>query len=366
MPATIEELLTWSSSANIKVPPVVPYVWNDGDHDIEKSASNVPIIGMAYAHEKKEPPKVKMQDFLDARKGATKEKPTAEEIDKFEKIQVDELVSSNFQQYLNWYLILVACTQVRELSDANLQNFAKMSGSKPLPPRVKSFLIYWAAMQEPLYKDAGVQERFADNKFFEYHTTGSSTPGLCMRALDEVEELGVFEDAEKELITAAYYTPECIEFARMIPPVTLVKARAVLEACGNLPEIWYMGEKAKANFTAKKYTALVMYLKQIFAIQVKTEDLSERSMPVLKEDLKELLTSFPINIGTKNEAVASHKAAKDRKASKQRYEDDRLIKPSGGPKSGDDTNSEPEDDFNFDDSGDSKGRDDPNFESKLV
>lgn len=275
MVRSIAGILALADSSKFKVPPSVPYEWRGGAHNIEMIKPNVPIIGMAYVHEGDVPEEVDPGVLEDARVAAEDEAATEKEVQAYTQMMVQDQVHANFEQFSNWYLILVACTQVRELTDSNLQNFSRMCGSAPIPARVKPFLTYWASQQENLAESEEVRERFEDNKFFEYHTTGSSTPALCIQAIDESGDLGLFNDLEIEKIHSADDERFDLEAARLIPSITLVKVSAVLEAAGTLPEVWYMGAKAREKFSGKKYSALVKFIKEIFKRQMSTESIEE-------------------------------------------------------------------------------------------
>jgi hypothetical protein len=285
-------IVAMEDSGAFIVPPVEPYRWNSGVHDIEKTLVNAPLIAMAWVHEGGTPPAVEVDDLPMLREAAEAENSDAAAIEDWDAAQCDYAVQSNFVQYTNWYLILVACYQVRELKDSNIQNFCRMCTARSLPSKTGSFLAYWASRQARLVESDDVRNRFEANKFFEYHTTGSSTPKLCAEAMSEVLGLGIFTDSESRDVEEAMDSEYELELARKIDTDTLVKVSAVHEAAGTLPDTWYMGTKAVARFSGKKYSAMVKYLKAIFKLQTKTDGLDDMDLDTLVTNLKTLLDTF--------------------------------------------------------------------------
>lgn len=229
------------------------------------------------------------EEFNAARNAAAEDGAGDDAIAAWARVQVCRDVTANFATYSNWYLVLVACHQVRELTSANIDNFCKMCRAKALPGRTLSYLKYWAGKQQMLVENPTVRARFEDNLFFEYHTSGSSTPQLCGDALAEAEGLGVFTQREEAAIRQARRAPHNLTLARNIPALALVKTSAVLKASGTLPEIWYMGSKAVDRFSGKKYSAMVKYMSSIFSKQTNAEDLNEKSLETLVADFTALL-----------------------------------------------------------------------------
>jgi len=287
-----DDVLAMATSDNIRVPPEKPYEWDDGSGDIELIMANAPIIAMAWVHEGTDPPQADPRALSNAKTAAEADDASEDILEAYEQERVKYDVATKMAEYSNWYIILVACTQVRELSDSNLQNFSQMCGAKPLPARVKSFLLYWASTQDLLIDSEAARVRFISNKFFEYHTTGSSTPTLCEEAISEATGLGMFDDAEILVVQIAREAIHDLDAARTIPSRTLVKVRAVHDAAGTLPDIWYMGQKAVDRFSGKKYSAMVKMLKAIFVKQTNTEDLDERDLDTLTADLTSLINTF--------------------------------------------------------------------------
>jgi hypothetical protein len=277
----------------LDVPPDRPYSWENGKHDIELIKPNVPIIAMTLVHEGAQPKPVDQARLAELKEATQKENPSEDEITTHQEMQVRDSVYRNFSSYVNWYLVLVACTQVRELSDSNLQNYTRMCGAPPLPVKVKSFLTYWAASQAPLAENESVRKRFVENKFYEYHTTGSSTPALCKQAIEEAGNLDIFGHSEVAFVQDAYASSHDISMARFIPDITLIKTRAVLEAAGTLPDIWYMGDKAISKFSGKKYSALVKLVRAVFKKQTMLDGIDEDDLSVLASKLTSLVQSFP-------------------------------------------------------------------------
>jgi ribosomal protein L12E/L44/L45/RPP1/RPP2 len=314
----------------------------NGVPHIEKSRPNIPLLALAYAHEGCKPPKVPEEDFSDAKDAAEAENPSDEDVAKWTTLSVDQAVYENFATYVNWYLLLVACQQVRALDDSNLTQFCKMTGAPPLPSRVQLYLRYFAATQLELSDVTDIIEKFSDNKFFEYHTTASSTPNLCLEALAEAPNMSLFTFTEEVAIKEASIAENDLEAARRIHPVTLVKVHAIHEAAGTLPPKWYMGEKAVARFSGKKYSAMVKFLKAIFTKQSNTEELGDRDMDTLVSDLALLVDTFAASEVTDLADRRTGVTAKERDAGEDSEEDDSSDDDDGdGSDKGEDKEDEP-------------------------
>lgn len=289
--ATVEEILEKAGKAGLIVAPVKPYQWSKAGPDIPFTKINAGLIGMTYVHEGIIPALMSDEDLKKLEVKATVPSPKAEDIAEFEASKVKKVISENYNKYANWYLVLVSCEQVRSLGQGNLDNFARMCKADPFPARASAFISYWAAVRAPLVSNANVRATYESNRFFEYHTTGSSTPLLCQQAVEEADGLPLFSEKEIAQVAKAVSTIHDLDEARKIPNFTLVKVRAVLEASATLPEIWYMGAKAVDRYSGKKYAAIVKHLKAIFAIQTRVDQLPDMSMATLVTSLDELLKS---------------------------------------------------------------------------
>jgi len=283
------------TDSSLLIPPTVPYRWDNGAHDIELTPLNAPLVAMAWVHEGGTPPGVKEEEFDKIRLQAEGDNASDADYAAWESAQCMRLVHDNWGQYSNWYLILVACYQVRELNDANLLNFSRMFSSRPLPPRTVSFLAYWASQQVKLVEDHSLRNKFVSNKFFERHTTASSTPRLCVEALDKATGLGVFAQSEETKIRKAFKNKHDLKLAQNLSTITLVKVSAVHEAAGTLPDVWYMGNKAVARFSGKKYSALVKYLKAIFKIQTNTDQIDKTTYKTMINNYRGGMQHVEIN-----------------------------------------------------------------------
>lgn len=294
MPISLEYLLKDATGADILLPTVAPYVWSGGKHDIPMTRAYIPIIGMAYVHHGATPPNVSDSDFSELEEGASAEGASDEAVKKFEEAVIDRAVFSSMPQLRNWYMILVACQQVKELKASNLENFSRMCRCQALPQKAGAFIAYWAATQEDFASNTSVREKFDGNKFFEYHTTGSSTPMLCKDAISEAAGLEVFSASEVGMINSAVGAYYDLEAARTIDVLTIVKSSAVLEAAGRLPDNWWMGKKAVERYSSKRYSALVKHLKRIFDIQMNTDGIEGMDLPTLVASLNRLLSTSSV------------------------------------------------------------------------
>jgi hypothetical protein len=291
IPSSMETILDRGKGGHLIVKPGKPYAWEDGKHDIPLTESNAALIGMAIVHEGGTAPKVSAAELKVLEEADKKDNATDEEHAAYEGARVKHLISESMEQYANWYIILVACQQVRDLSQSNLDNFTRMCKAKTLPSRAVMFISYWASTRDILASNVAIRERFVTNKFFEYHTTGSSSPALCSQAISEAGSLEVFSADEKKVVEDAAKTPYDLESARKIPDITLVKARAIHEAAGTLPDVWYMGQKAADRYSGKKYSAIVKLLKRYFELQSGIEKLEGMDLATVAKSLEELFKS---------------------------------------------------------------------------
>jgi hypothetical protein len=281
-------MLSISKDINFTIPPVKPYKWEGGKHDIELTRGNLPLIGMLYIFEGVDPPAVGSAELLAAKTAAEAPAATADVIKAYDDLKISSILAATHEQMSNWFLVLVACQQVRDLSQSNIDNFARMCKTATMPSKALQFVSYWAANTPSLAANASVREKFETNKFFEYHTTGSSTPALCLQAMEEVPSLEMFSKVEADVIQDALNNAHSLEAARLIPDITLVKVRAILEAAGTLPEVWYMGDKAVAKYSGKKYSAIVKIVKQIFKLQTDLDGIDTMDIPTLVSRFDEL------------------------------------------------------------------------------
>lgn len=289
MPRSLNGILALSVSSNLKVPPICPYNWNSGDHDIPKIMANVPIIAMAYCHEGGEVTAISEEIFIAANAVMTAGNGTDAEVSAAAETVIMFYISRDYATYVNWYIVLVACTQVRELTDSNIDNFSRMCAGKAIPTAIRKFLHYWANSQDRLLDDIAVRAKFITNKFFEYHTISCSTPDLCIRAYNESSFLNIFSDDEVTVINDALRNVSDLFAARSIPNITVVKARAVLDASNMLPDTWYMGTQALSRFSGRKYNGMVTILRRIFELRNNTATVATDDLPTLVTKLRDLV-----------------------------------------------------------------------------
>jgi hypothetical protein len=119
--------------------------------------------------------------------------------------------------------------------------------------------------------------------------------------MEEAGSLDLFSPSEVVAVRDAYVAAHDISVARYIPSITLIKTRAVLEAAGTLPDIWYMGDKAISRFSGKKYSALVKLVRAVFKKQTLVDGIDEDDLKTLTSKLSSLVQSFPSFSGEDSE-----------------------------------------------------------------
>jgi hypothetical protein len=313
MPRTLEQIMAINDEGgrSFIVPPDKPYRMSDPPVVAEEDAEddmphrhvadmpytlqNAALIAMIYIYEGIAKPDVTDAQMDTARDAAEADGATDEETDAYTFLKVVRDIGEKWKRYSDWYLLLVACTQVRKLDTGNLTQFCNMSDARQMPAKVLSLLRYFAAYMPRLIESERLRADFSGYPYFEYHTSASSTPKLVDKAMGEVKGHGFFSPEEAETVDQALVHVFDLERTREIDPNTLVKARAILEANGTLPEVWYMGKRAVDNFSGKKYTAMVKLFKELFNRQGKTDDLEELDEPALVGRLSALVMSVNIN-----------------------------------------------------------------------
>lgn len=263
--------------------------------DLPYTLQNAALLAMIYIYEGIEKPTVTDAQLDAARVAAEADGATEDDTDAHTFLKVVKDIEDKWVRYSDWFLLLVACTQVRKLDTGNLTQFCNMCDARQMPAKVLSLLRYFAANMPRLVESDQLRTAFSGYPYFEYHTSASSTPGLVDKALGEVRGLGLFSAEEERVVDQALVHVHDLELTREIDPNTLVKARAILEANGTLPEIWYMGQRAVGNFSGKKYTAMVKLFKELFNRQSRTDDLDELDEPALVERLSALIMTIDIN-----------------------------------------------------------------------
>lgn len=289
MTRDISAIINLSTSNNLIISPNAPYNWNGGDHDIVVSTSNVPVIAMAYCHEGADVPAIDDDSLSAARIVINSATSTDTDITAANRTICMNQVSRDFAIYVNWYIVLVACMQVRELTDANIDNFGRMCGGRVMPSGIKKYLHYWSNVQVKFVESVAIREKFVNNKFFEYHTIGCSTPALCNSAISDTTFLNFFSEQDVNVVRTALADVTNVVAAKAIPNSIIVKTRAVLEASGTLPDVWYMGNQALSRFSGRKYAAMVKLLRSIFDKRSNTEGLSELDVDTLVTRLNALI-----------------------------------------------------------------------------
>jgi hypothetical protein len=244
---------------------------------------------MAYCHEGLAVPATSEADFIAATTFVNAGTGTDAELGTATGTITMYYVSRDFPTYANWYIVLIACTQVRELTDANLENFGKMCGGKTISSGIRRFLHYWAYSQDRLVDNAAIRTRFIANTFFEYHTISCSTPDLCIKAINEAVTLNVFSEEEVNTVNAAARNVSDLSAARRIADVTIVKARAVLESANMLPDTWYMGTHALSRFSGRTYAGIVAIIRKIFELKNNTANIADADIPTLVTRLRDMI-----------------------------------------------------------------------------
>jgi len=170
-----------------------------------------------------------------------------------------------------WLVELVGSRQVGALKEKNFTSYFASKESEVLPWKVEDIIGYLSVKLPNLLKEVGYSELIESSTWLKYHTTAASTSGLVLRAKDAISLTGVFTAAELALVASAHSDLTDLSKQQKITVRTMVMTSAILEACGSLPENWYMGKRAVQEYNPAKYSALVKVFKKAQAIANLTE-----------------------------------------------------------------------------------------------
>jgi hypothetical protein len=196
-----------------------------------------------------------------------------------------------FQAYPSarqWLLDLTACHQVRALNGQNIQGyFMSMNGTYVRGAAMVQILETAKNKIMNIVGDEYLRNQLTKNKFMEYHTAFSSTPGLVVRATEDLKEVIAVSDETQDKLEMAlsnYWDSTVID---QIPQSLVAVTHAYLSVMRALPEGWIQGEKAKTN------TGILVYRRWLVLITrwselVKNTDGIERA-----SSIAELVASVP-------------------------------------------------------------------------
>lgn len=176
-------------------------------------------------------------------------------------------ISDVVQKGKRWTLELIACYQVKPLSENNLNNYFRSKGIDSIPWKADEILRYLASNLPPFSSNDGYEELVSSSVFLQYHTSASSNASLCRRAEESFPFDKLFTDEEQDAISDSFDHPYDMEKAKSIDGFTLVKTSAVLEACGILPSNWYMGKKAVQSYPVSSYNNMVKHVRKAIALR---------------------------------------------------------------------------------------------------
>lgn len=186
----------------------------------------------------------------------------------------------NFAQYKQWFLVLVACHQVRALTDQNMEAFFQMNNTREQGiAKFLKTLQYCSNNQALFANNPALRVKFETNRFFEYHTSATTTPALITRAINSCPIPNVFTAAELNAVAAAKASSHDIMLSRAIPENALFKARAILEALKISPPKWYMGQTAYENGNPLAYAALVKVIEKAGSLSTGVAITDATTMP---------------------------------------------------------------------------------------
>lgn len=191
----------------------------------------------------------------------------AAELGKIKTEEMKELMrrlGERIDTYRLWYLMLVTCQQVKPMTSDNIENFLEsQKAARVGAPKLLQVIDYCSRTSENLAGNKEIIKKFESEKFFEYHTTATSSPALVRKAYDfcPIRSNLVFTDEEIRIVDEGLQDKWDSTKSRLIPQSTLVRARAVLDAIEALPRTWYMGQRAYEDSSPKRYNSMVKLMK---------------------------------------------------------------------------------------------------------
>jgi hypothetical protein len=192
-------------------------------------------------------------------------------------------------------LDLVACEQIRPLSEKNIENFFKMKSLPDAPARAGSFVRFWASQAPRITQEESFMLRAEVSEFVRYHTGASTTADLMSIAIETPPFPGYFTAVEIAAVERAKQNRHELTIARRIPQFAIVKARIWLVLLERHPDIWHMGKKAEEKFPAMHYKLMQEHLKEMFKCTKRIHapaDGATADLPTLVDGFAALVASF--------------------------------------------------------------------------
>jgi len=266
--------------------PQCPYVHNStaGTFDIPKNAKNQSLFALALIHSGYGAPVMTDAALATHQSDFDDDNENEALLEMLTGSKVLMHIKLNWATYNNWYILLVACHQVRAMTDGNIEKFSQYANTDTLPSRVTKYLDYFASTQPILSEMPQVRARFEDSRFFQYHTTECQTAGLCKKAQDNDPGVGLFSDAEIRTIKEAHDATKSIRTARLIQDTTMIKAHCMLTVLGSRPDKWYMCNKVIEDAPAGTTTAMIKVLRKAYEIATDTSAVDKEGATM--EDMK--------------------------------------------------------------------------------
>jgi len=283
---SITRCLNNSLTSQVGLIPQCPYVHNyaDKSFNIPMNVKNQSLLALAMIHTGYPMPPVTEQHLTNAQANCEADEDNENLLLISNSLKVYMHIRLNWSTYNNWYILLVACHQVRAMTDSNIEKFAQYAKTKDLPDKVITYLHYFASTQPILSEIPAVRARFQDSRFFQYHTTECQTAALCKKAQDNDPGVGLFSKAEIQTIKDAHDATKSIRNARLIQDTTMIKAHCMLTVLQRRPEKWYMCNKVIEDAPAGTTTAMIKILKKAYDIATDTSAVDKEDATM--EDMK--------------------------------------------------------------------------------
>jgi len=159
-----------------------------------------------------------------------------------------------------WVRDLAAARQVKHLSTESIQAYFMSQGETVVSGRRLKPIIDCIAQGIDTIMGSGLAQP-DDSDWVRYHTTATSTPGLCVKVLAMLEDRlpGIVPANTVNDIGNAIAALHDKGLADRIPRRFVALTHAMLKAHNQLPDKWIQGEKAKAMMAANEYADFVAF-----------------------------------------------------------------------------------------------------------
>jgi hypothetical protein len=195
-------------------------------------------------------------------------------------VSIVEIAVRNAEQADRRFADLVACQQVKALSDENIVNYYRSCGIPNFPVAVMSKVLPFIASTCPkISEHAKISDLASRHKFVQYHTAYASTGALCMKYVTQCPaelKKALGDDGKDDPIVAkAALKPYDAAAVDAIPKNIVQLTYCFLDAAELLPKGWYQGNKAVNDMSARDRTRATVAFRRLMSISYNRDTLAQ-------------------------------------------------------------------------------------------